>query len=253
MNGGIVLSSRSLSIIPSVPSVRGRGTRTSLSLRSPFILHGSSCTEITGRRNEWRNYAATFGCVRCKKRGETWQRLDPLERRRRDANTLPFFCLLLRIFLSLSFEARIKWWMVSGRERGDGTHEVAVSNDNEVQVPIVTNCDRFAHSDLVPLVGSLHLFAFIVRASGPFLASPLLSPSPGFASMLARCSAPKWLHFATLSCCTHGANDEIGTRWRRKLEPSWVTISRNNWWMDGDPCLCTRILDGNSFEWSTVR
>lgn len=104
MNGGIVLSSRSLSIIPSVPSVRGRGTRTSLSLslRSPFILHGSSCTEITGRRNEWRNYAATFGCVRCKKRGETWQRLDPLERRRRDANTLPFFCLLLRIFLSLS-------------------------------------------------------------------------------------------------------------------------------------------------------
>lgn len=140
-----------------------------------------------------------------------------------------------------------------GRERGDGTHEVAVSNDNEVQVPIVTNCDRFAHSDLVPLVGSLHLFAFIVRASGPFLASPLLSPSPGFASMLARCSAPKWLHFATLSCCTHGANDEIGTRWRRKLEPSWVTISRNNWWMDGDPCLCARILDGNSFQWSTVR
>lgn len=65
-----------------------------------------------------------------------------------------------------------------GRERGDGTHEVAVSNDNEVQVPIVTNCDRFAHSDLVPLVGSLHLFAFIVRASGPFLAS--LLPLPRF-------------------------------------------------------------------------
>lgn len=81
---------------------RDQDLSLSLSLRSPFILHGSSCTEITGRRNEWRNYAATFGCVRCKKRGETWQRLDPLERRRRDANTLPFFCLLLRIFLSLS-------------------------------------------------------------------------------------------------------------------------------------------------------
>lgn len=248
MNGGIVLSSRSLSIIPSVPSVRGRGTRTSLSLRSPFILHGSSCTEITGRRNEWRNYAATFGCVRCKKRGETRSSRETSSRREHFALLLPSSSNLSLSF-SFSFEARIKWWTGSGRERGDGTHEVAVSNDNEVQVPIVTNCDRFAHSDLVPLVGSLHLFAFIVRASGPFLASPLLSPSPGFASMLARCSAPKWLHFATLSCCTHGANDEIGTRWRRKLEPSWVTISRNNWWMDGDPCSNSRwkfiwVIDG---------
>lgn len=87
-------------------------------------------------------------------------------------------------------------------ERGRRWH-TRVSNDNEVQVSIVTNCDRFVHSDLVPLAGSLRLFTFIVRASGPFLA-------PRFCEHARALFRTEMTSFCNVIVYTHGANDEIG-------------------------------------------
>lgn len=86
----------------------------------------------------------------------------------------------------------------------------------------MTNCDRFVRSDLVPLVGSLHLFAFIVRASGPFLAPRFCE----HARALFRTEMTSFRNVIAYTRCQR----RNWSRWRRKLELSWVTISRNNWW-----------------------
>lgn len=122
MNGGIVLSSRSLSIIPSVPSVRGRGTRTSFSLSLsslPFyparlVLHWNNWT--SKRMAKLCRYIRLCSMQKARRDlAETRSSRETSSRREHFALLLPSSSNLSLSF-SLSLEARIKWWTEGERE-----------------------------------------------------------------------------------------------------------------------------------------